>query len=145
MPTRDVSKDVANIAEFYRLLGAALEASEDDEATLNAPLRFLTELDLRELTMVLRGLTYSVITTLTPDSQITVPGSTDQEDAIAEQLVRLERLGEQEAAQLVTFALAAQTPTLAAMVAVVLGLPIVTLVQSGQLTLGALTGQGERN
>lgn len=29
MPTRDVSKDVANVVEFYRLIGAAIATSDD--------------------------------------------------------------------------------------------------------------------
>lgn len=145
MPTRDVTKDVANVVEFYRLVGAAIAADDVDDPALAAPFTFLGNLDGMGLSMLLRGLTHVTATSLTMDSQITPPDSTDPEDRFAEELVRLERLGDQAAGRLLTLMVITEDGPLAAMVAIALALPIAILVQSGQMSLPDLTGKGERN
>ena len=148
MSTRDVSKDVANVVEFYRLVGVAM-ATVDDTGdggdSIETTFDFLGLLDTRELAMLIRGLTYSITCVLTPDSQITPPGSTDPEDLLADVLVRLVRLGDQQAGQLLTIMVVEEPGPLAFMVATTLAIPIAQLVQSGQITLDGLIGKGGMN
>lgn len=144
MPTRDVSKDVANVVEFCRLVAIAVEADDGaDDEPIDAVFAFLSKLDTTAFLMLMRGLTHVVVTTLTADSQITMPGSTDEEDRVIERMLWLERHGERTAGQLLTVSVLVQSPLLAAKVATGLAMPIATLVQSGRMTLPEWTSKGE--